>query len=108
MNDSNLEIIKGYSVFDEEKREYELAPFLVHEESVVFPKGLKNHEIEDLWKERQAKNKVEILPLDLPEIEKNSGLFEGSEQSKLANLASPFIQSRKIFKLPDYKDPIYR
>lgn len=49
MNDADLEVVKANSKYDEEKRSYELAGFLMHEDQISLPKALKKNEVEDLW-----------------------------------------------------------
>lgn len=61
ISEDQIATLRENSSYDEERRQYTLPPFLMHEDSLTLPKSLKKHEVEDLWKEKRSKVKMELL-----------------------------------------------
>ena len=59
--------------------------------------------MEDLWLEKRRNYKFEIFA-SLPDIETDSPKKSEYKEFRV----NPIIQQRKMFKLPDYKNPIYQ
>lgn len=62
--------------------------------------------MDDLWKEKRKSVKMELLS-DLPDISPNKN-NKPAKMNYLEPKGSPFIESRRVFKMTDYNDPRYQ
>lgn len=80
----------------------------MREDSLSLPKSLKANEVEDLWREKRKNYKFEMFA-SLPDLEGKKMETDSPKKSEYKeSRINPFIQQRRIFKLPDYKNPIYQ
>ena len=69
LSDSDIAALKDASTFDFQKRQFNVPPFLLHDQKLNLPKTLKKHEVNDLWLEKRKGQKLQLLAPQMPQIE---------------------------------------
>lgn len=92
LSDAEILKIRDTSAYDPEKREYTVAPFILKDSTVHFPKTLTNEQLQDLIAEKRAARNLEFVKLE-PIKTKEEDLSS----------SSPNFRSKKyVYKVPDY------